>query len=82
MPKQQNLNLHITGLQECEGDTTKPSGRKPIHVRVQGKPSALLFADSEVSHQILQEILKRREAKKTCDGAEHQEVTKVVKPFS
>ena len=82
MSKQENLNLNIAGLQECEEDTTKLSGRKPIHLRVQGKPNAVLFADSEVSHQIVREILKRREAKKTCDGAENQKVTKVVKRFS
>ena len=82
MPKQENLKLNMPGLQECEEDKTKPSGRKPIHLRVQGKPNAVLFADSEVSHQIVREILKRREAKKTCDGAENQKVTKVVKRFS
>ena len=42
-----------------------------IHLSAHGKPSTPPFADNEVSQEILQAIIKHREAKKTCDGAEN-----------
>ena len=82
MSKRQNLKLNVRGIQESGEDTKKSSGRKPIRLHTQGKPDARLFAESEVSHQIFQEIRERREAKKRCTEAQNQETTRVVKPLS